>query len=115
MKVTHIRLLVTDFRASFRFYRDVLGFDVHWGNENGSYASFWVGQGESFILAIFDRAEMAEVVETAHLPARAECQDTSMLIVRVEDVNAAVRELHARGAVDISAPQDHPGWGIRSP
>ncbi len=37
-----------------------------------------------------------------------------MLIVQVEDVDAAVRELHARGAEDISAPQDHPGWGIRS-
>lgn len=114
MKVTHVRLLVADFRACFHFYRDVMGFDVHWGNIDGGYASFLVGQGESFLLSIFDRGAMAEVVGTAHLPPRVMCQDASMLIVQAEDVDTAVSELHKRGARDVSEPQDHPDWGIRS-
>ncbi len=114
MKITYVRLLVADFPACFHFYRDVMGFKVHWGNENGGYASFRVGQGESFMLAIFDRSAMAEVVGAAHLPVHAECQDASMLIVQAEDVNAGVRALRARGAADVTEPQDHPEWGIRS-
>jgi catechol 2,3-dioxygenase-like lactoylglutathione lyase family enzyme len=115
MKITHVRLLVADFPACFRFYRDVMAFNVHWGNIDGDYASFLVGQGESFMLAIFDREAMAEVAGTTHLTtAYADGQDTSMLIVRAEDVDAAVRELHERGANEIIAPQDHPEWGIRS-
>ena len=35
MKLTHVRLLVNDFDACFRFYRDVMGFQVQWGDEGG--------------------------------------------------------------------------------
>jgi catechol 2,3-dioxygenase-like lactoylglutathione lyase family enzyme len=112
MKMTHVRLLVTDFPGSFRFYRDVMGFPVHWGNEQGGYASFHVGQGESFMLAIFPRAEMAAAVGAAHLPVQAGCQDRAALIVQTGDVDAMAGELRARGA-DVSAPQDRPDWGIR--
>ena len=31
MKLTHVRLLVTDFPACFRFYRDVMGLTATWG------------------------------------------------------------------------------------
>jgi catechol 2,3-dioxygenase-like lactoylglutathione lyase family enzyme len=31
MKLTHIRLLVNNYRDCFFFYRDVLGFEVGWG------------------------------------------------------------------------------------
>ena len=37
-----------------------------------------------------------------------------MLIVRAEDVDVAVSKLLERGAKDVSQPQDHPEWGIRS-
>jgi catechol 2,3-dioxygenase-like lactoylglutathione lyase family enzyme len=38
MRLTHIRLLVADYLACFRFYRDVMGLAVAWGDENGPYA-----------------------------------------------------------------------------
>ena len=114
MKITHIRLLVADYPGCFHFYWDILGFDVHWGNEGSGYASFRVGQEESFLLSIFGRQEMAEVVGTSHLPAQAACQDRAALIVQVEDVDAIVTALRARGAAEVSEPEDHPGWGIRS-
>jgi catechol 2,3-dioxygenase-like lactoylglutathione lyase family enzyme len=114
VKITHVRTLVSDFPGCFHFYRDIMGFKVHWGTKEGGYASFLVGQGECFMLAIFDRGAMAEVVGATHLPPDAKCQDHSMLIVQSEDVDAAVLELRARGTMDIIEPQDHPEWGIRS-
>ena len=43
MELTHIRLLVKDFDACFRFYRDVMGFRALWGDEGSGYANFEVG------------------------------------------------------------------------
>ena len=53
MKLTHVRLLVNDFDACFRFYRDVMGFEVQWGAEGSGYADFR-GRGEAMV-ALFSR------------------------------------------------------------
>jgi catechol 2,3-dioxygenase-like lactoylglutathione lyase family enzyme len=34
-KFTHIRLLVSDVQACLSFYRDVLGMEVLWADEDG--------------------------------------------------------------------------------
>ncbi len=36
MVISHTRLLVLRFAECFRFYRDVMGFTVTWGDENDS-------------------------------------------------------------------------------
>jgi catechol 2,3-dioxygenase-like lactoylglutathione lyase family enzyme len=59
---THVRLLVADFPACFRFYRDVLGLEVGWGDENDGYADFKTGQTT---IALFGRQEMAEAIGAA--------------------------------------------------
>lgn len=112
MQLTHVRLLVADFDACFRFYRDVMGFPVLWGREGGGYADFQAGEGAC--LALFDRREMAKAVGTDALPGNAECQDRAMLILQVEDLEATVAQLRARGVQSMSDIQAHPEWGIRT-
>lgn len=34
MNITHIRLLVDNYKECFLFYRDTLGFEVSWGMKN---------------------------------------------------------------------------------
>jgi catechol 2,3-dioxygenase-like lactoylglutathione lyase family enzyme len=63
MKFSHVRLLVSDFDACFRFYRDVMGWRPTWGEEGETYASFDDGSGGG--LALFSRDEMAEALQTA--------------------------------------------------
>jgi lactoylglutathione lyase len=46
MKIDHVRLLVVNFVECFRFYRDVIGLKVLWGDEADSYASFVSQAGE---------------------------------------------------------------------
>jgi len=107
----HPRLLVSDFRACFLFYRDVLGLPVTWGEENGDYASYRVGETE---LALFQRPLMAEAVGTAAKPAQAESQDRVALIFHVDDVDEVHRWLRDKGVTFINAPTDRPDWGIRA-
>ena len=114
MYVSHTRLLVMNSVDCFRFYRDVMGFKVNWGDETSTYASFIREEGEEPMLALFDRKLMAEEIGTAQLPDEAESKDKSMLIVEVEDVDRAFEEISANGVPFISEPKDYPGWGIRS-
>ena len=111
LRLTHVRLLVTDFPGCFRFYRDVLGFEVLWGEEGGRYADFKAGDA---IVALYDRRLMAEAVGTTGLPFEAEAQDRILLTFAVEDVDAVREQLKVRGVRFVTEPQDRPDWGIRT-
>ena len=65
-KFTYTRLLVSDFKACFRFYRDVMGFQPTFGNEDDVYADFNTGE---VVIALFDRSLMSKAIGTSHLPA----------------------------------------------
>ena len=66
MRFDYARLLVIDFPACFRFYRDVIGLALRRGSETDTYAEFETGFTR---IALFDRAEMSEAVGTSPLPA----------------------------------------------
>jgi catechol 2,3-dioxygenase-like lactoylglutathione lyase family enzyme len=110
-QLTHTRLLVRDFAACFRFYRDILGLEVTWGEEDGDYADFRTGTAQ---LALFKRQLMAEAVGNADKPAQAECQDCVALIFAVDNVDEACRQLQAKGIRFVTEPMDRPDWGIRT-
>jgi len=108
---TYERLLVDDFAAQFRFYRDVMGFKPTYGDENdGIYAEFDTGTPA---LALFRRDFMAAAVNKADKPADADCQDRHLLIFQVENVDDAASELKSRGVRFETEPQDQTAWGIR--
>ncbi len=105
----HIRLLVDDFPACFRFYRDTLGFPATFGTEDDVYADFETGgQG----LALFARSLMAEAVGRGN--ASTETQDATVLVLATSNVDEAADALRAKGVALITAPTDRPLWGIRT-
>jgi lactoylglutathione lyase len=107
----YTRLLVSNFKACFLFYRDVMGFQATYGTENDTYADFNTG---AVSIALFDQLEMSKAVGTSHLPLDAVVQDKVCLIFAVKDVDAACQQLTKQGISVIVAPADHPAWGIRS-
>jgi len=107
----HVRLLVADFPACFRFYRDVLGFSPGFGSEDGVYADFAVGDQT---LALFRRDLMAEAVGAADKPAAADAQDRAALVFLTDDVASAAADLRARGVALTTEPQGRPDWGVRT-
>jgi catechol 2,3-dioxygenase-like lactoylglutathione lyase family enzyme len=111
MKYEFTRLLVSDFRACFRFYRDVMGFPVGFGTEDDTYADFKVG---AVNISLFDRQEMSETLRTTHLPAKPSGQDKICLVFAVENVDAICQILRSKGIQLTTEPTDHPDWGIRT-
>jgi lactoylglutathione lyase len=107
MKLTFVRLLVDDFGACFRFYRDVIGFRPTFGDEDGGYADFDAGADVS--LALFVRQH-----QTDHIGAPADANgDKVVVVLEVDDVDAAIEEVRGRGAPVSAEPADRRDWGIR--
>ena len=114
MDALHPRLLVARFAECFRFYEAALpkliGANLVQGNETGPYAH-WDVNGEG-VLMLFNRAAMAATVGTADLPASAQpVQDSTMLVCRVDDVDAALALCLALGASAPVGATDRPEWG----
>lgn len=107
----HVRLLVSDFPACFRFYRDVLRFPARFGSEDDVYTEFSVGDQT---LALFRRDLMAEAVGAAGQPATAEAQDRAVLVFATDDVDRAAAQMRARGVALAAEPQDRSEWGVRT-
>jgi lactoylglutathione lyase len=112
----HVRLIVADFDGCFRFYRDTLGLEVTWGeNDDGSargYASFRLPDGGS--LSINDQAIVAPVVGFDTRERGEAVKDRAALIFEVEDVNAETERLQALGVAFETEPTAYPGFGIRA-
>ena len=109
MRLTDVRLLVTDFGACLAFYRDTIGLDIRLEVAD-VYAEF---DGRPTTLSIFGRRDMATVVGASDRPADADAQDRAALIFAVDDVDAAVAALRDRGAAFVTEPHDQETWGIR--
>ncbi len=110
MQLTHIRLLVTDLTACFRFYGNVLGLPVLFGDETSRYASFSAGGAE---IALFSCDGMAEAVGMGDLPSVANAKDKIALIIAVPDVDEAYSAVVGRGGVFVNPPHDQLQWGVR--
>lgn len=113
LKFSQIRLLVTDVKACFVFYRDVLGLTpVFEPDEDGIYADFDLGNQTS--LGLYQRALMAGDIDEGNKPSDAEAQDRAAVTFGVDDVDAEVTALQAKGVTFIALAVDRPSWGLRT-
>ena len=110
MKMSHTRLLVTNYKECFLFYRDIKGCPVLWGDENGSYADFDV---DGHKLAMFSREPMADAIGAERPEPKSDQQDYICLVFAVENVGSAYISLIQKGVVPINEPHDRKDWGIR--
>jgi predicted enzyme related to lactoylglutathione lyase len=87
-----------------------MGFTVIWGEENGTYADFDVNE---HLLALFEKAPMAEAIGAQSPESKSEQQDNICLIFAVDDVDDTYDLLKKKGVVPINMPHDRKEWGIR--
>ncbi|MEU8886479.1 VOC family protein [Streptomyces sp. NPDC048442] len=100
MELAQVRLLVSDFRACYRFYGEVLGLKPQSGFADGPYEKFSPATGSAGI-ALQDRAMMAELLgELATDPAG----HRSFVVLRVDDLDRYCEEITGRGAVLVHGP-----------
>jgi lactoylglutathione lyase len=109
MRLTDVRILVRDFPTSFRFWRDTIGLPVRMGADDGPYAEFDTAPAT---LAIFSSTAMSN--DTGVTSGRGgRGADDMLIVLEVDDVDAKVRELEARGVRFVSQPTDQPTWRLR--
>lgn len=108
MELTHTRLLVDKYKESYHFYKNILGFECTWGDENSNYAQFKTGATQ---LAIFDKKQMMEDISVAY-PLVSESLYEVVLIFRVDNVNEKYEALNSKIHF-LTEPHDRIDWGIR--
>lgn len=110
---SQLRILTDDFPASFRFYRDVLGLSPQEARqETGPYGCFKLGDGGTDI-ALFERRLMAATLAAADDPGYAAGGFGAVVVIRVDEVDAAYAAAVAAGAHGLAAPVDQAAWGMR--
>ncbi|MEU6505117.1 MULTISPECIES: VOC family protein [Streptomyces] len=100
MELAQVRLLVTDFAACYRFYADVLGLKPQSGATEGPYEKFSPHTGSAGI-ALQDRAMMAEILDELGETATGH---RSLVVLRVDDLDAYCAEITSRGAALLHGP-----------
>ncbi len=111
LQLTHLRLLVTNYKESFLFYRDLLEFAVDFGDENSVYAEFNTG---SLQLAVLNKELMTEVIPTTDESSSVNTQDKIFLIFAVDNVDEVYQRLIDNNVTIVTPPQDRSDWGIRT-
>ncbi len=109
--VTYVRLLTDCFNEMFDFYTDVMGLECKIGAHDDVYAEFLAG---SIKIAIFDRKLMAEALEMTPTENIHECQDKTVIIYQVDDVDAVADELNKKGFPILYPPTTRHEWGVRT-
>jgi catechol 2,3-dioxygenase-like lactoylglutathione lyase family enzyme len=110
MKLTYVRLLVGDFPASLKFYRDIIGLSAKDGGPDLPYAELAAG---SVVLSLADRRMMAAAVGELSTAASGGPERVSLCFA-VDSVDDEFARIRAAGATVVSAPADHTDWGIRT-
>lgn len=108
MDLTHVRLLVDDYATCFHFYRDTLGFEVTWGDENSNYADF---RFQGVTLGVFERKQMVEALGDVYAKSGSR-EDRAALIFKVDDVEDMYEEWK-RKVTFITEPVEQKDWGIK--
>ncbi len=113
MDALYPRLLVDDFAGMFRFYAGILdeivGADLIRGDEGGPYAN-WDLRDDA-VLVLYERAAMAEAIGAPVPLPRPREQDGLALVLRVDDVDEAVRVCERYGGTLVAAARNRPDWG----
>jgi lactoylglutathione lyase len=107
-----VRILVSDFAKSWRFYRDVLGLAPAKGHGEPPYGEFrW--KNRAFV-ALFDGNLMATAVGLGLPRPSIKQVGNSALIFQVPDVDHLAKVLRSRGARLLRGPTNRPEWRLRT-
>jgi lactoylglutathione lyase len=104
MELVQTRLLVDDFPRLFRFYRDVLGLEPQVDDERGPYGKLSLPSGNAAI-ALQSRQHFKMTLPSL----RDGTGDQALIALKVDDLDATVATLRARGAALLADPSVQ--WG----
>ena len=111
MHLSYVRVLVDRFAEAFRFYRDVMGFEVIMGDGCDIYAEYRVGPATR--LALVARQVIAAVPGVG-AEAGPAAPERFMLVFETDDVDKQAAALKGCGVTLVAEPADRPDWSVRT-
>ncbi|QIR39877.1 VOC family protein [Tolypothrix sp. PCC 7910] len=111
LQLSHLRLLVSNYKDTFLFYRDLLGLNLDWGDEKSGYAEFSTG---SIQIAVLKKELMAQVIPGENQLSSSASQDKTTLIFAVDNVDEVYQKLKDHNTQLVTPPTDRSDWGIRT-
>lgn len=114
MKLSKVgaRILVDDFKLCFDFYKDILGYEVLWGDRDNVYASFKVSGDDKPAISIFKKSEMS-LYDGYEDIGRQSKSDFIQLCINVDDVDECFAILKEKGVNFIGEPRNIHEWFMR--
>jgi len=110
MQLFGVRLLVGDFPAALRFWRDAMKLSVAFSDETMGYAYFTT---DGSALELFNRDVFAAALGDAR-PTPQPVGHQAVLVFKVDDVDAVYADLIKHGALSTAEPQNRPEWRART-
>jgi len=110
IKRSVLRLIVSDFRRSYHFYRDTVGLSLDFGTEDDAVAEF---DAETVLLTIVDKEQIDQIPAGIYTTAGRGSGDRSVLVFTVPDLAAACKQLAGKGVQMLSEPIAVSEWQIR--
>jgi catechol 2,3-dioxygenase-like lactoylglutathione lyase family enzyme len=110
-QLTHFRLIVSNYKDTFLFYRNLLGFEPEWGDENTGYADFNTG---NIHLALVKKEFMAGIIPITEHPLIFRSTDKASLVFAVHDLDRIYQKLQDENVTIVAPPTERPEWGIRT-
>ena len=110
VKLLQIRILVTDFKKSVEFYRDMVEFPVSFIEESMEYALF--NNGETKIELVTKQA-MALAIGEPYQSEEITGQSAFLLNLSVDNVDDSYNKLRGKGIAFITEPHDRKEWNAR--
>ena len=89
IKRSVLRLIVSDFRRSYRFYRDTLGLSLDFGTEDDAVAEF---DAETVLLTIVDKEQVEQIPAGIYTTAGRGSGDRSVLVFIERHMDSAAIE-----------------------
>ncbi|MBD2164829.1 VOC family protein [Calothrix membranacea FACHB-236] len=111
LQLSHLRLLVSNYKDTFLFYRDLLGLNLDWGDEESGYAEFSTG---AIQIAVLKKELMAQVIPSENPLSSSASQDKTTLIFAVDNVDEVYQKLKDHNTKLVTPPTDRSDWGIRT-
>jgi lactoylglutathione lyase len=112
LELRNTRLLVFNYEECFHFYRDILGFEVIYGDAQDEEADLKLGEMR---LGLIKRQSMAALIGTKNIhPENIINSDKIALIFTSSDLDESYQQLKAKGVKFVTEPMYRSDWQIKT-
>ena len=107
-----VRILVKDFKKMYDFYKDMMEYEVVWGDRNGTYASFKVPGEENPAFAIYVKEDYSYYKGYEDI-GDGNKSDYIVMCMGHSNLDEYYKYLKSKGVEFIGEPRDIPEWYYR--